>query len=107
MSDFVPDNVRGGGRGGRRVVSMEETSANPHHSRVFLTLGGFVAMRRTHSMRHFLERMSGKTMFWKWEGKKNLHREMGDIFGGKMRQKPNTEIDGYTLTVYVNCYICV
>lgn len=82
MSDFVPDNVRGGGRGGRRVVSMEETSANPHHSRVFLTLGGFVAMRRTHSMRHFLERMSGKTMFWKWEGKKKPPQGDGRYFWG-------------------------
>lgn len=55
MSDYVADNAA---RGGGWRVSMEETSANPRH-RVFLTT------RRTHSMRHILEQMSGKTMFWK------------------------------------------
>lgn len=66
MSDFVTDNV--GEAGG----SMEETSANPHH-RVFLTMG------HTHSMRHILERLSGKTMFWKWKEKKTV--QTGGIFG--------------------------
>lgn len=44
------------------VVGAEQTSANPRH-RVFLSPGVFVNMRRTHSMRHTVERMSGKTVF--------------------------------------------
>lgn len=85
MSDFVTDNV--GEAGG----SMEETSAHPHH-RVFLTMG------HTHCMRHILERLSGKTVFWKWKGKKTCRQE---IFLGKMRMGERINKWSYFNCVYV------
>lgn len=30
------------------------------------------ALRPTHSLRHISERLSGKTLFWEWEGKIKL-----------------------------------
>lgn len=94
MSDFVTNNVGGGGG---RVGEYGGDLSQPSPQKRIFKLPGFVTLRRTHSMRHILERMSGNTMFWKWEEKKT-HRETGDIFG-----EDKTEAEHGSRWVYFNC----